>query len=339
MTKKRTIYLDIIKILAIVLVLFNHSHWFIVPTNIIYNGLHLFLFSICKIAVPLFIMVTGALLLKKETTYKEVFKKRILRTVIALLLVMIIKAIFDKISIFHLLKNIFMHPETSTNYPFWIWYIYLLIGLYLMIPFIQKMIKNFDNKDFLIFIGIVVIGTGLINQLNPIMSMITKSELAFNKNFIGNIFPISIGYLITGYYLDNLKIDSKIFKISIIALFISIIAGTLLLWQGMKLGYGYDQLLEYTYLLVAISAISTFISIKYLFSKPIKKEIFTKTIILFSNSVFGVYLFHTFFIDNFQNLLHIDSLFGIVILDIFVFLVLSFIIYFIKFIPFMKKIL
>ena len=74
MERQRIIYLDILKILAIILVIFNHSHWSIANEGTFWNFMQHFLYGVCKCAVPIFIMATGAVILKRETNYKEILK-------------------------------------------------------------------------------------------------------------------------------------------------------------------------------------------------------------------------------------------------------------------------
>lgn len=74
---KRTLWLDILKIIACFLVIVNHAGGYVLGNNpskitIIFYCVN---FAICKIAVPIFIMVTGSLLLKKESSYNDITKK------------------------------------------------------------------------------------------------------------------------------------------------------------------------------------------------------------------------------------------------------------------------
>ena len=76
---KKKYYLEVIRILAILMVMYNHSAAFMSFSN--QSGVEYaisFLFSmVCKGAVPLFFMVSGALLLGKNESGKDLFQKRI----------------------------------------------------------------------------------------------------------------------------------------------------------------------------------------------------------------------------------------------------------------------
>ena len=345
MVKKRIIYLDVIKVMGILLVIFNHSHWYISSDDgIFFNILHLLFFTICKVAVPLFLMVTGALLLDREITYKNICFKRIFRILIPLILATLLSCLIYKVSFIEFIKILFVN-EYYYYSPYWLWYLYLLIGLYIMTPFIQKMIKNFTKKDFIVFIVIFVFVISLINESSSIMDLLFNKSFIINQNLLGGLFSISVGYFVTGYYLNNLKISSKKFKFSIYLLILSLFIGVFLLWYGIRLGFSYDDILNYSYFVVAIPSICTFIIVKYLFSKTINCSFIEKIIVFFSNSEFGVYLFHVYLIEYIQrtNVFGIiscyNSFLSVLLLDLVVFFALTIFVYFIKKIPIIKRFL
>ena len=84
---KRKIHIDFIKILAILLVIFIHTgnEGFLAyqkQSNLFIQIFQLFLTSFCKIAVPLYFMCSGALLLGKEESIQKLWKKRVLKYII-----------------------------------------------------------------------------------------------------------------------------------------------------------------------------------------------------------------------------------------------------------------
>lgn len=87
---KRNVAYDYIRILACFMVIVNHT-----ISRTIYSlseGMTStafwgdFLFNSCRMNVVSFIILSGALLLKKQETYREWFFKRVLRTVTVILL-------------------------------------------------------------------------------------------------------------------------------------------------------------------------------------------------------------------------------------------------------------
>ena len=91
---KRLIHLDLLRVMAIYLVIFNHTGdrgytLFISKISSPVSLLYMIASVFCKIAVPLFFMISGALLLRKEETLQELFLKRILRMVVVLFIISI----------------------------------------------------------------------------------------------------------------------------------------------------------------------------------------------------------------------------------------------------------
>ena len=85
------VYLDILRIIAIFLVIFNHAPGYNKAIGYydgenIKNIIFYMIGTFTKINVPLFLMVSGALLLGKEENWDVILKKRILRMFIVLLL-------------------------------------------------------------------------------------------------------------------------------------------------------------------------------------------------------------------------------------------------------------
>ena len=85
----RKLHLDILKVLAIFFVMFNHTgtegfFLFSKSQGSLWYGVYLFISIITKIAVPLFFMISGALLLNKMESWKHILKKRFLRYFIIL---------------------------------------------------------------------------------------------------------------------------------------------------------------------------------------------------------------------------------------------------------------
>ncbi len=85
-------------------------------------------------AVPSFLMVSGALLLDpaKEITIQKIFQKYILRVVIALLAFSLLSGFAE------------FFEGTSWSH---LWYLYLMVGLYLLLPFYKKITAHSSDTE------------------------------------------------------------------------------------------------------------------------------------------------------------------------------------------------
>ena len=106
-----------------------------------------------RFCVPIFFMISGALLLSKDYTLIQFLKKRFYRLIPPCLFWSFIYSIFrvslniynginlNLCEIFKLIfKNIYFGSE------FHLWFVYTLIGLYLFIPIINQWAKNANSK-------------------------------------------------------------------------------------------------------------------------------------------------------------------------------------------------
>jgi len=334
---KKIMYLEIIRILACFLVLVNHTNIVILNYQNFSNMLFYSLgFSICKVGVALFFMITGALLLNKSFDYQKSIKA-IWRVFVPLLFLSFLLYLKDNgITSFNFLSffSIFLSKPYITAY----WYIYSLIGLYLAMPFIQKMVKNFNGKDTVIFITLFLFVPSLINLIHDYFN------LNIYNNLFSSFFPSIIAILICGDHISKLPLKKKYFISSITILFISFSS----MFCSIFLPYILHNKIIYTLdywnsFPVLLMAISLFYIIKYIFETKEFSTITEKILSLAGSTTFGIYLIHAlinFKIYNFhflQSLFKFNAIIGTIVLDIIVFIICFVIIYLLKKLPFIKK--
>ena len=180
-------------------------------------------------AVPCFVMVSGALLLNsnKNIGIKKIFSKYILRIILILI---IFTLLFFYIDILMTSQTINVGEYISTWFKKFIsgkswahmWYLYMLIGIYLMLP-LYRIIAKHATKTILIYIGVVIIF--FISVIEPLEDII-DIPIEFYI-FISSIFPV---YLFVGYMIHNnmLKFNTLVSSLLVIISIICIVLLTLL---------------------------------------------------------------------------------------------------------------
>ena len=152
--KKKRIDLEILRIIAALLVIFNHSNGFLLfnqykSSSVLY-WMYLFISILCAVAVPLFFTISGVLLLKKDDDTKTLLK-RIIRIIIVLIVISVLYFVFnyhDDKSNFNLIC--FIKLFYSKNTEFHLWFLYQYIAFLLILPILRALIKGIgDNKKFL----------------------------------------------------------------------------------------------------------------------------------------------------------------------------------------------
>ena len=189
--------IDIIRILAFIFIVLLHT------VNIQYGiNIWILLYGVISIGVNLFIMISGYLLLDKSEKMSVFFKKRI-RGIFPLFIFFNIVYIFvNKVKIMPVLQG----KEIVAPH---FWYIYMILGLYFITPWLQKVLKFAKKETF-----IILVLWFLCSILNPHLIKFDLPRIPFSH------FPITefIGYYILGYYIkvDRNKIKKVPFSIIII---------------------------------------------------------------------------------------------------------------------------
>lgn len=242
--------------------------------------------SLCRCSVPLFVMLSGAFLLGKEETTALFFRKRTKKILLPFLVWSCVYLGMSYVSTFifnsstnnNLVEWIVIKITHGTSYH--LWYIYMIIGLYLMIPFLVKMIKSLQRKDYLLFFFIWLL-TLLLHW--PIVA-------SFLPNFDFTFFTGYIGYLLLGYFLSTINLKFLNLKTGISMAVLGWIMTFLLTYFSTAEDHKLVEI-YYEYLTpnVALTAIGVFIIFKNL--KP-ENILFNKLSNLISQYSYGIYLNH-----------------------------------------------
>lgn len=218
---QRIRYYDSLRFLAIfgVIALHVFQSW----PNAAIGNMELSGFSeIFKFAVPVFLMISGALLLKREMPINEFLKRRFARLTYPFILYLIIYvavlfAIMSTVPGFESLSTWFGHIPLHYN-----WYFWTIAGLYLTIPILSKFINHSTFREIEYFLVVLLAGC-VIYQL----TLGFKTTIFLNLNF----FVSPVAYLIIGYYLANKDFGMSANRMVSIAL-ILFIGATLLKMAG-----------------------------------------------------------------------------------------------------------
>ena len=203
--------IDIIRIFAFIFIVFLHTLNRQFGVDIWMGG-----YAVISIGVNLFIMISGYLLLDKTEEAMVFFKKRILNILPLFLVFNIVYIYVGKIPIMPVLKG-----KTISASHFW--YIYMILGLYLLTPWLQKVLKYAEKETlFVVFLWF------LCNILNPYLRYFNLAEIPFSN------FPLTgfIGYYILGYFVK--KYDNKVKRASFILIIVIYALGFLLSFLSTK---------------------------------------------------------------------------------------------------------
>ena len=204
---------DYIRMLALFLVVLVHTQPFIVEQTFdIHNWVLYLIFFLGKLGVPLFVMISGALLLGKVESNKTFFSKRLKR--------IILPWIFWSIALFvcglqlpssFSLVNLFKRGLIIFLSDYW--FMPMLVGLYVLTPLFRKIVSSTANFSyiFLVWFGVVSILPALfLGELFPGSSSAGLLNLTISF----------AGYYLLGFWLwqqKNQLFNSTWLVVSVIA--------------------------------------------------------------------------------------------------------------------------
>ena len=322
----RVIWVDVLRLMAMLMVIAGHSVdiYNATPQDDPMNGFWgAFIGSLMRPSVPLFAMMTGMLLLPVREPSANFYRRRIPRVLIPMLFWSVVYYLlpwftgvigFDKSVISWLfpfeyspsqewsdtVANITKIPFTFNNYTVHMWYLYMLIGLYFIMPFFSAWIERNDRTLVRTYI-ILWCFSLLLPYLSQLISPDLYGECAWNKFGTFYYFAGFTGYLLLGHLLGkgNPLPSRKIIAMGAILYF----AGYIITYTGFATlisQYSYEQepdLLEMFWQFcspnVALMALGIFLAVQRV---KISSERVKKILASTTKCSFGAYLMHYIFI-------------------------------------------
>ena len=302
--KNKKIDIEFIRIIACFFVIFNHTQYsgFLLYTKVTpYSLLSFIYISIsicCKVAVPLFLGISGANLLKKKECYKDILKKRVLKTLIVLVLFSFISYIIHiaylklDFNFLEFIKMLYNFPKYNYAY----WYLYSYIGFLILLPFMKKIIENMNDNMYFIVIIIALLFKGII----PIVDSLTNCTI--NNDFIKSLWILNdvFIYPMMGYWLFKINIE-RIKKKHILYLWLSNILTIVILCLMTNSiiidGVDIDTAQEFLSNFVIVNFITIILSARVYFNSLNNQNI-SKVISNIGSKTFGIYLLHLLLLDR-----------------------------------------
>lgn len=239
-----------------------------------------------RCSVPIFVIISGYLLLHKDENTWLFYKKRIPKllypfafwTLIYLVYYFYRYTNFESLSsekIGSIILDKILHGANAH-----LWYLYMIIGLYFAIPFLRKIMLQSTNREIEIFLFFWMLSMCFTSK--PLYSVMPKFDMTFFSGYVG--------YLVLGYYLSiqdfKFKNRTWVFAITYILMVVIGAIGTNILNQGAnKLNTFFYN---YVFVTTAIAAASLFLWVK----ESVKQAKVPNWILIVDKYSFGIYLSH-----------------------------------------------
>lgn len=256
--------------------------------------------SLAVAAVPLFFMLSGALLLGSEKTDDPVYllRRRLPRVAVPGLcwsLLVIAGVWLTQGGEIALLKLVNL-PGVSVITPYW--FLYALIPMYLLSPLLKRLTDHMEERHWRYLLGLWVVVTLGLNQLSGFLPDPWYALLRENQTLNVSVLEGYLGYFLLGAWLERLEKPPSRRVLLTVALgsWAVIALGTWIIF--LVTGTYGEQFAAYRGIFTMALSAALFLLFKDLFRG--RKS--GRVVVLLSASSFGVYLAHPMAIAAIEKL-------------------------------------
>lgn len=326
--KEQIVWIDLLRIFACFLVVLAHAcDPFVAKTDTNYTEFlsGAFIGTFVRASVPLFVMISGILLLPIKQDMLSFYKKRSKRIIIPF----IFWAIMTPILYYLYFKtgvgtmNVNIAPDGYTEQALFIklytwifnfnydiiplWYVYMLIGLYLFIPILSSWIQGATKKEIQVVLILWILSTCIpyLQLVAPFLGYMGNGDNmgilgVCDWNNFGTFYYFSgfAGYLVLAFYLIKYPLNWGWGKTISVAGVIFAIAYAITLGGFLFTQKYYPENfanLEIIWSFTNINVLAMTFSIFIVFQKLQFKA--SKRVRTISNLTYGIFLSHFFFVQ------------------------------------------
>lgn len=294
-SKKRNIlYFEVLRAISAFFVIYNHTgikgfFAYSIEDNRILRLLYIFLSVPCKTAVPIFFMITGALLLGRDEPIREIYSKRVLRIVVVL---SVFSLAFDCFNLWRGIADfnlkswiIQIYASDGNSY----WYLSALLGTYVMLPVLRRLVVGMRQKEY-VYIFVVYI---LYFAVRPLLEGLLIPGYTLNGSFSILMFTgQNVFYVLMGYFFANIVEKKYLNKKNILmgvaaSMACIMIVCVLTEKQGLASGVWGES---YHNIYITIPTVTLFCLIRYWFENRTYKPSVERLLQKLGGGTFGIYL-------------------------------------------------
>lgn len=298
--QKRVLYLDLLRVICIFCMMLLHicasQYDEIDVTSVSWQTINVY-DSLVRFCVPEFVMISGVFFLNPERDYplKKLLKNNILRIVTAYFFWSFCYALGNNLMEYRTINAAFLGSvarDTFTGH-YHLWFLNMIVGIYLVVPFLRKIAENKKMLEYFILLSFVVCYLGNLLKLLPVVGEVVGTIL--DK---GSLFLVAgyTGFFMAGYYFSTYEISKKlrntIYALGVLSVIVTI-AGTGVI--SVHTGRAYHALYDYLLPTTCLAAWAVFLFFQNTVSKVAFSERSRKWIEKLAALSFGMYLVHVLF--------------------------------------------
>lgn len=293
-------YADVIRAYAIVLVVLLHAS---APLFKLYSKIDISAWwignlfnSLSMCAVPLFVMLSGMLLLnpQKQESIGSFFSRRFKRVVVPLIIWEVIYVLLRYIDDQSITPIKALRMILNCNAYYHLWFIKVILGLYVATPILRAYVRNSRDNDLAYFLSLWFIAVSVLPFLEKFFAIRIGIEMVVATHFTG--------YFVAGYFFCNRRLDKRLTKVlSAVIILISILCTAVLTaivtaQAGFPDNYFYEYIKSPT---VIIMTGATFLLLKSLSYEKLfaRSHVFYLTIQKLSSASLSIYFIHVLILE------------------------------------------
>lgn len=295
-SSNRELWLDLLKVISAFLIVLIHTvgaSYSSTPVESAKWFGYLVINTISRCGVPIFIMISGILLIGKETTMGKIF--RTIKKALILLVVWNLVYIFAQSilwgsteSVLHQILSLPVKRGPSGH----LWYSYLLVWIYLFAPVVSALYQALSNRMRVYFVAITIIVPGILDLYLKIFDInasetLHSTHLYMTLSYIGMMF---IGRLL----YENASSIKRMGLFSFLAAAIGLSGAIFITYfYVIKHGKATDQFIMETQLFIVCYAGGILgLAARYRHTLERIPEAFKRMMEKLSRLSIGIYFFH-----------------------------------------------
>jgi len=293
-------WIDLVRVVAVFQVVLVHLSYVIFfkedvlsPNWIAAN----FYDSLSRMGVPLFFMVSGYLLLGKNEPMGNFFRKRFVKVGIPTLFWSVAYLLWSveayrngTMNPIHIVLSM-LKAMYLGDVEIHLWFLYILIGIYLVVPILRVFVSAASRRDLTYFVVIWFVATPLLEVANRLTGFPTALDIPVVSGYVG--------YFMLGYLLADISLARRGRILSVLGCIIAVAAiffGTN--WLSVNAGPIDAYFYSYFSPPTVVASVCGFFLLKDLGQNLGKAGGLVRTI---ASTSFGIFLIHIFVIQLLRN--------------------------------------
>lgn len=315
-TTERIWYLEYLRILATIAVIVLHvasKNWYAVSFDSYEWQILNVADGAVRWCVPVFIMISGALFLDNEKllSVEKLYKKYIFRLVVAFVFWSALYAVIKYLRGTTIKAAVTVFVQGPSH----LWFIFMIIGLYVVTPFLRKITESEKLTEYFLLITFIMTfllprGMALLRILKvPHTTILLQCYNAILDKAAFHFTLGYVGYYVLGHYLSK-KDFSRTRQRVFYFLGVAGVVATILLtvWYSAELGKQNVHFYNHMAINTLCATVGLFVFAKYKMGKFVPKERMATIILSVSKCSFGIYLVHMLIRDGLSEIFGMHSL-------------------------------